>query len=137
MSKYSEVKTHFTDGPTLLAALADMGYKKVENRIGNPRKLVDYVGSTSQGKMAEIIIPRSEVPGASNEIGFVKNAQGRYEASVSQYDSSRQGTAWLNKLNYHYGVAQATAAAKKVGARLINTGKKLPNGNMQFVYLKA
>ena len=94
MSAYSEQTTEFKDGEVLIQALLEMGFGEVRNCIGNPEQLEDYQGRKRK-QVADIIIPRKYVPGASNDIGFVRNADGKFGeagSDVSKRFSRRNRT---------------------------------------------
>lgn len=143
MSKYAEAKTNIKDPECLIKALADNGYAVVEDHTGNPQNLVDYCGHHTQylqpgvDDTADIIIRRRYVPGASNDIGYKKQADGTYSAIISQYDSSRHGAKWQNGVKVSYQKHNIQKAAARTGQRVIQTGKKLANGNLQYIFAKG
>jgi len=114
MSHYTKVKTKLRNLSALMKALQDMGFTK--EMIRNTEKaqhLQGYNGDTRE-QTAEIIIPRCFVGKAANDIGFKLQADGTYEAIISDYDRSsnnarknthHQGSYnenWLAKLNQRY-----------------------------------
>ncbi len=149
MSKYATVATDFKDPDLLIAALAAVGYSKVENHIGNPQPLVGFQGDfrTADGDghttnpalamKADIIIRRREVGGKSNDIGFVRTSSGSYTAIISDYDSHKHNQQWRNNLAVNYQQKSVEKIAAKMGARVLVSGKKLANGNIQYQFLKA
>lgn len=134
MSKYAAVETIFEDGEVLIKALNEVGYTTVENHIGNPAHLVGYQGDTRKDT-ADIIVRRQYVGGASNDLGFKRAADGTYQAIISDYDSRRHNAEWLKKLKVEYQGARVQAIAQKNGYRAVSTGKKLANGNKQYIFL--
>lgn len=127
MSKYEETKTVFTDGDHLVAALQDLGYTPVRDLQGATH-LIGYHGDT-RPEVAHIIIPRAQIGGASNDIGFVRQ-DGVYRAIISDFDS-RAATAkygegviptstgfnvnWLGRLGQFYKAKQSIAIGKAKG----------------------
>ena len=85
---------------------------------------------------ADIIIPRKQIGGSSNDIGFRRNKAGRFEAIVSDFDSNRHGRNWMNKLNVTCQVEKTMQDAKRNGVRSISK-KTLANGDIELVYVKA
>jgi hypothetical protein len=61
---------------------------------------------------ANVIIRRQYVGRASNDIGFIKAADGTYQAIISEYDSSQHDKSWLDKVSQRYSanVVHQTAA---------------------------
>ena len=63
--------------------------------------LYGYRGDMRADK-AEIVIRRSHVGTASNDIGFKLAEDGTYQAIISDYDSSHYNQKWLDKLTQVY-----------------------------------
>lgn len=147
MSEYATTVTEFNDGELLAEALTGLGYTPVVS-IGNPQPLVGYMGDyrtmdgqghttdPSKAMKADIIIPRKQVGGSSNDLGFRRMANGTYEAIISDYDSHKHNQTWVNKLSVSYQERSVERTAKKMGVRQL-TKKKLPNGDIEYTYLKA
>lgn len=135
MSAYAEVKTEFTDGELLIKALEAQGFKPL-NCIGKVKNLVGYHGDT-RADTADIIIPRAQIGSSSNDVGFKRDATGKYQAIISDYDSTRFNKSWLNKVNVSYQDLWVQQQAKKQGYRAVQVGKKLENGNLKYVFMKA
>lgn len=134
MSAYSETAVKdFKDGELLIQALEEMGFKPV-NCIGKPQHLEGYQGDKRE-QTADIIIPRKQVGGAANDIGFVRKPDGTYTAIISEYDSSRYNAGWLKKLRVSYTDKGIQRQAKRAGL----TAVKRESGKGQIVYefLKA
>lgn len=148
MSAYSEVVTQFTDGELLIEALREMGFQPV-NCIGNPKPLVGYQGDfrtadgeghtkdASKAMRADIILPRAQVGGASNDIGFKRGADGKFAAIVSDYDSSRYNAEWMKKLRAGYTDKGIMKSAAKAGLKFISKGKNPITQKMDYQFLKA
>lgn len=147
MSKYSENKTQFKDCDLLVQALLDMGFTKDQIEVHQQgQNLFDYHGHKTKyldGKnfdTAEVIIRRQHVNsrlsgGASNDIGFKRNADGTYGAIISEYDSHYANAAWLGKLKTNYAERGIQKQAKRVGLRYVNTTSK--DGKRQVLFVKA
>lgn len=130
----------------LLASLEELGYKAL-NFVGKPQPLVGYqgdfrtvdgIGHTKDADLAmkaDIIIPRSQVGSASNDIGFKRNTDGTYSAIISDYDSGKHNQKWMNSLSQSYQVRKTMQDAKRAGVRNLSQ-KKLANGDIELVYLK-
>lgn len=117
----------------MITALTEQGYQPL-NYIGNPKALVGYMGDTRE-QMADIVIPRAQIGGSSNDIGFRRNPNGTYVAQISDYDSRKHNQQWVNKVNVSYQIAKTQQDAKRSGVRLASK-RKLANGDVELVYLK-
>lgn len=145
MSAYTEMKTELKNGELIVEALKAMGFTPTVC-IGDPQPLVGYQGDyrTADGNghtrdkklamKADIIIPRSQVGGASNDIGFVQR-DGKFHPIISQYDSSRYDASWLTGLKVKMGEVGIEQQAKKLGLRL--AGKTVEKGKIKYQYIMA
>ena len=132
MSHYSEVVIELTDEGCLVAALSRLGFKdKVEvHQEGQP--LYGYQGDVRAQK-AHIIIRREHVGRAANDLGFERQADGKYRVWVSDYDRkyNKYDDAWMGRLKQAYGVEKARAEAKKKGYRV--SEQKLDDGRIRLM----
>ena len=135
MSAYGEYETTLCEQKLLVEALFDMGYTVEVHPEGAP--LTGYHGD-ERPERAHVIIRRAQLDSASNDIGFVRGADGRFRAILSEYDRSIGYDAqWLGKVHQHYKEKQTLAVAKAKG--YIFRGKEViqtPNGpqiRLQFV----
>lgn len=134
MSAFSNYQTCMNDANILVQALKKADNKKAQKHA-TPQPLYGYQGDRRK-QTAEIIISRDQVGGASNDIGFKKNAKGNFEAIISQYDSSHYNAAWLAKIQESYQEIKATSIAEEAGAEL-EAREKLPNGDVRITFVKA
>ena len=72
-----------TDQGCLVAALEEQGYHP-EVHEGEGKNLEGYHGDQRKEK-AQIIVPRRQVGGASNDLGFAKDTNGKYQAIISEF----------------------------------------------------
>ena len=70
---------------------------------------------------------------AANDIGFVKRADGTFGAIISDYDSGKHNTSWLNGLKRSYTEKVAIKTAAKNGFKYL--GKKIVAGKVQIQFL--
>ena len=135
MSAYGEYETTLCEQKFLVEGLMAMGYTVEVHSECAP--LIGYHGD-ARPERAHVIIRRAQLDSASNDIGFVRGADGRFLAVLSEYDRSIGYDAqWLGKVHQHYKEKQTLAVAKAKG--YIFRGKEViqtPNGpqiRLQFV----
>ncbi len=135
MSAYGEFNTIMRERRFLAEGLAAMGYQVEIHPDG--AHLVGYHGD-ERPERAHVIIRRAQLDCASNDIGFVCGADGRYRAILSEYDRSiGYDDKWLDKVHQHYKERQTLAVAQAKG--YILRGREVvqtPNGpriRLQFV----
>lgn len=90
MSEYHEVDLDLVDEKSIVSSLEELGYNPVVVTEAVP--LEGYMGD-SRSQRAHIIIPRSQVGSASNDLGFEK-VNGKYIMRISEYDMN---TSKFNK----------------------------------------
>ena len=135
MSAYNEIDTEITDRDCLVEALQELGH--VVQVHETPVQLEGYHGDKRQ-QVADVVIRRKYVGASSNDIGFVKGADGKYKAIVSDYDRHQYGDAWLNKVRQAYAAKKALKLAKHAGMRVVGH-KEIPTAQgkrIQYVFQK-
>jgi hypothetical protein len=131
MSKYATLEAQFNDQECLVKALADMGYKDVEIH-DEAVNLVGYHGDTRAEK-ANVIVRRKYVGSAANDIGFVKTSDGKFAPIISEFDSGKHNTKWLNGLKSSFAEHRAAKEARRIGARF--KSRAVVNGKLVIKYL--
>lgn len=142
MSKYATATTNFKDGEVLIEALQACGFEShmIKNHIGNPQELRDFTGkkTTYLGgpgyDKADVIIPRQYLKGMANDMGFVKKADGSYDAIISEYDSSTYNKTWLNKVKQTYAEINMAQKVKRAGGKVLQTKDKNGKKVMQVLF---
>jgi hypothetical protein len=98
----------------LIEALGDTwGSDKIEIHE-EAQPLYGYQGDQRTEK-AHIIIRRKHIGIASNDIGFVKEADGTYTAIISEYDRGRYDDKWMGTVKQKYAVAKMKKEYKRKG----------------------
>jgi hypothetical protein len=112
MSHFTTMTTQLTDTGALRAALADLGYGKIEVH-DQPQQLYGYLGD-KRADLANVIIRREHIGRASNDIGFLRQDGGSFLAVISDYDRARHDERWLGRLTarHAYHVATTTLSAQ-------------------------
>lgn len=109
MSHYSEVKSIMKNQKCLIKALQRMGFKREEIQVSDEaQNLRGFQGDTRKQK-AHIRIKgagwgnrENAVGGASNDLGWEKQADGTYKFHVSEYDQRSYGKQWQENLQAYY-----------------------------------
>ena len=107
----------------LVESLQEMGYKPVVTE--KAKNLYGYQGDKRTQK-AHIIIPRSQVGAASNDVGFEK-VNGKYIMHLSEYDQHHFKT---NKLKQLYNKAKITKYVKKTRKLSIKSSEIRKDGSI-------
>ena len=98
MSEYHIVETKFKDEPVLINTLKEMGYEP--NIHKEAQNLYGFQGKKREQK-ANIILPRTQVGSASNDVGFEKTKKG-FILHASEYDHSWRTGERIKTLNKKY-----------------------------------
>jgi hypothetical protein len=113
MSKYDSFQTTLAEEGALVAALKALGYPVEIHTQAMP--LFGYHGD-ERPERAHIIIRRNHLDCASNDIGFVRNADGQFSAILSEYDRSIGfDQKWLNRVHQRYKEERTLAMARQRG----------------------
>ena len=133
MSAYSEFPVReFKDKELLTAALKAMGYVPTCDA-----QLSDYWNEYGgKAPTVDLLVPKSQLSGTYDDIGFKRNVDGSYSAVIGDMDR-RKGfdNNWLAQLKANYTEAGVIRQAKKIG--LIPISRKLVNGKVTLVYQRA
>ncbi len=115
MSKYGETQTVLHEEKLLLNALKEMGYQVEVHPEGT--QLNSYY-SEQEGKVANIIIRRAQLPGAFGDVGFVRQPDGSFTVIEDELDGHRRyGRKWLGRVQQIYKESQILAVARAKGYR--------------------
>jgi hypothetical protein len=120
----------------LCQALRDAGYTAVQHHKV-PKNLYGYRGDQRK-ETAEIIIPRNcrgGMQSASNDLGFKLNADGVYEAIISDFDKSVFTDKVFSEVKQGYteGLTKRTMALR--GLRWTQTTIVNGNRNLEFAVI--
>lgn len=119
MSHYSKIDTEFIDKEALIQGLVDMGFSRESVEVfDQPQTLYGYKGDPREDK-ANVIIRRRFVGTSSNDLGFVREADGRFRAIISDFDSRRYNVEWLSNLKGRYMVSVGKRDLKSKGFRTV------------------
>lgn len=131
MSHFTTIKTQIKSADALVQALADLGFRHVE-QSATAQPLYGYEGDM-RSQTAEIIVRRQYVGPLSNDIGFKHQSDGTYEAVISDYDRRHgYGQDWLNHLMQRYGFHHLKAIAPAQGFA-IEAEEVLADGTLRLV----
>lgn len=141
MSEYAQYEGEYNDRECLVDALVEQGYAREHIEVHEQAtQLFDYHGRATTyldktGDKAEIIVRRQHVGGAANDLGFKKQADGKFAPIISAYDSGKHNTKWLTGLKDKYLDKVTTKQAKKLGLKL--KSRNIVNGKLVVKYLQA
>ena len=116
MSKYSSIDTCFDDQDALVEALKADGFQPLlatDQVAGDP--LTGYQGDKRKDR-AHVIIPRKQIGGSSNDIGFRRGTDGTFRAVISEFDKGcGRDDQWLGKIRQRFVEAKQMRAWKAAG----------------------
>ena len=104
MSMYCSIQTQFKHLPALIASLQETkNWTKEQIEIhAEPQTLYGHHGDARK-EDAHIIIRRKNIGSASNDIGFLRNPDGTYQAIISEYDKRQgYGDKFIAQLKQNY-----------------------------------
>jgi len=103
MSRYCTVKTEFMDRDSLVKALMETGNWSLDQIEVHDvaQHLIGYNGDTRR-ETANVIVRRANIGDYSNDLGFVLNDKGLFEAVISEFDSRKFNQQWVGKLTGNY-----------------------------------
>jgi hypothetical protein len=130
MSHFTTVRTQIKDVGALVKALADVGFKTVEVHQ-EAQHLYGYQGDI-RSETAEVIVRRKHIGALSNDIGFKQQADGSFEAIISDYDQTRYSQKWLNHLMQRYAYHALMTIAPTAGFA-IEEEEVLADGTIRVV----
>ena len=137
MSKYATVQTDFKDAECLVQALHEIGYTDAKFHE-KAQHLVGYQGDV-RTQTAEVIVRRKVKGGlgsASNDLGFKRNAEGNYEALISDYDQGFLGRAFVPRLQDAYAEINTKKTALIQGLRFVQrTVNELGEVQLEFAVI--
>ncbi len=124
MSKYlAYPQIIFKDRGLLMAALADLSYTQVED--GQDLPLYGYRGDR-RPETAGLVVRRAHIGSASNDLGFVRSADG-YFPIISDYD---QRTLLEGRFLLRLRVAYAEHVVETVRKRLRASVRRTVEGSV-------
>ena len=135
MSHYTEIKTAFKDQAALIDALVEIGFARGSIEVHEaPVTLYGHHGD-ERPERAEIVIRRHYLSIASNDIGFARQADGTFQAIISEYDEMAghhainptakalggYNAAWLGRVKQAYA---ARVVEKQAASRGLRTERR-------------
>ena len=116
MSEYTQVELEIDDSETIKETLKELGFPYEEHEVAT--NLMGWHGDR-RTQVANIIVRRKNISSASNDIGFVKKANGKYELIISEYDRKiPKGMLFTKKFKQIYVTKQAKKYLRKKGYKL-------------------
>ncbi len=109
MSNVRRIPTAMTSATHLVAALEQSGLRDIE-RVSELAPLISWRGQQLPER-AEIIVRRRQIGATADDLGFVRGADGRYEALLSEILLSRFDKRWFSELEKRYAALAASNSA--------------------------
>jgi hypothetical protein len=115
MSQFCEVETEYNDAESIIEALKELGYEpKVYSK---PVSLHGYRGDKRK-QTAEIVVPRKQMGSASNDLGFKRQADGKYKLIISEFDISQKRFD-EKRMKQEYAAKRIYKTARTHGFRVV------------------
>ena len=116
MSDYIIIELEVSDSNIIKETLKELGYPFEEHKVA--QNLMGYRGD-KRSQVSNIIVRRRNVGAASNDVGFLKKANGKYDLILSEYDRGMpQGKTFMYKFKQTYIKKQSQKMLKKKGYKL-------------------
>lgn len=129
MSEYTVVQVEYNDAECIKAALKELGYTFEEHQTA--QNLEGYRGDT-RTQSAEIIVRRRNVGAASNDVGFKRKADGKFELIISDYDRrGKTGNNFMQKMKQLYSKHKTLKQLKKMG-KTVTSVKTTSDGRIKI-----
>ena len=128
MSEFHLIDVVFNDEDVLVQSLKEMGYTPITSVHAKP--LHGYQGDKREQK-AHIIIPRSQVGSASNDVGFERVGNG-FKLHASEFDHQWRSGQKLKTLNKKYAEHKIGKEILKSGKYRITSRKENKNGQVEI-----
>lgn len=128
MSEYHLIDVSYKDEPVLIKSLKEMGYEPEIHK--EAKSLEGYQGKKREQK-AHIIIPRKQVGGASNDVGFERTKKG-FALHASAYDSPWRTGERIKTLNKKYSENKLRKEVGMTSKFNILSRKELNDGRIEI-----
>jgi hypothetical protein len=130
MSAYTTVQLEMTDPECIKLALEEMGYPFEEHKIAQN---LYGIGNHMRDQTANIIVRRQYVGTAANDVGFLKQSDGRYQMIISEFDrrQTTQGTNFLKRMGQIYGKHKVLKQVRRLGYSVTST-KTTEDGKLKI-----
>ncbi len=116
MPRYRLIPTDVPTSSDLQKTLTDMGLRNVEVHA-SPAPLDDWIGRPTD-VLANVIIRRKSLGASSDDMGFVRNDEGTYDALVSEIHLFRFDKKWFADLAQRSGVSVPTTGPRQFAASI-------------------
>jgi hypothetical protein len=122
MSHFNFFNTEVTDEECLVKALRHCTNPRgvyfnetTIERHATPQNLFGYRGDMRE-QQAHVIIRKENVGQLANDLGFIRDKDGKYQAIISDFDSNYYDKKWLGKLitKYNHEKTKATLRERKI-----------------------
>jgi hypothetical protein len=116
MPRYRLIPTGVPTSSDLRQTLTDMGLRNVEVHP-SPVPLDDWIGRPTD-VMADVVVRRKDLGASSDDMGFVRNSSGTYDALVSEIHLFRFDKKWFQDLATRSGVEVPSEGPRQFAASI-------------------
>jgi hypothetical protein len=114
--RYRLIPTGVPTSSDLQKTLTEMGLRNVEVHA-SPVPLDDWIGRPTD-VMADVVVRRKDLGASSDDMGFVRNERGTYDALVSEIHLFRFDKKWFAELAQRTGVEVPTEGPRQFAASI-------------------
>lgn len=123
------IQVEYSDPECIKASLKELGYTFEDHKT--EQKLQGYQGDLRQ-QTANIIVRRRHVGAASNDVGFKRKANGKYELVISEYDrKGKTGANLMERMKQIYAKHKTLKQLKKMG-KTVTSVKTTTDGRIKI-----
>jgi hypothetical protein len=116
MPRYRLIPTGVPVSSDLKQTLTDMGLRNVEVHA-SPVPLNDWIGRPTD-VMANVILRKKDIGSSADDMGFVRNANGTWDALVSEIHLFRFDKKWFADLSKRSGTTVPTEGPRQFAASI-------------------
>ncbi len=118
MARYRKIRTDVRSERDLARALAEMGFEHVEVHA-DARPLDDWIGRPTD-VLANVIVRRKDLGASSDDLGFVRNADGTFDLVLSDIHLFKFDRKWIEEVARRTGTASVAAGPVQYAAENIS-----------------
>lgn len=123
------IQVEYSDPECIKAAIKELGYVFEDHKTA--QNLHGFQGDQRK-QTADIIVRRRNVGSASNDVGFRRKSNGKYELIISEYDRhGKTGTNFMERMKQLYAKHKTLKQLKKMG-KTVTSVKTMADGRIKI-----